>query len=268
VSKQKRKIIKIDEALCNGCGNCISDCAEGALQLVNGKAKLVKEQFCDGFGDCIKGCPTGALKIIEAEADAFDEDATKNHLRVTQGEDAVRRMEAAAQVHEAKNKQPAHPPMGGCPGTRMRMGGGGAAAAKPSQGGSTGHAIKSDLEQWPVQIHLVQPGAPFFKNKELVVLSTCSPIASADVHWRFIRGRGVVVGCPKLDDTEGYAEKLGAILSDPSIPRVVVVRMEVPCCGGLTMIVKNAVELSGRADLIAEEVTVGLSGDILGTRGL
>jgi NAD-dependent dihydropyrimidine dehydrogenase PreA subunit len=267
MSKQKRQIIEIDEELCNGCGNCISDCAEGALQLVDGKAKLVKEQFCDGFGDCIGGCPTGALKIIEAEADDFDEGAVKKHLLETQGEEAVRRMEAAAAAHADKNKT-AHPPAGGCPGTRMRMGSGGGSEAAASQGGPAGHAIKSDLEQWPIQIHLVQPGAPFFKNKELAVLSTCSPIASADVHWRFIRGRGVVVGCPKLDETQGYAEKLGAILSDSSIPKVIVVRMEVPCCGGLSVIVKQAMELSGRSDLKGEEVTVGLNGDIVGTKEL
>ena len=122
---------------------------------------------------------------------------------------------------------------------------------------------ESELTHWPVQIHLVQPGAPFFSNKELVVLSTCSPIASADVHWRFIRGRSVVVGCPKLDNTEPYAEKLGAVLKDSSIPRVIVVRMEVPCCGGLTAIVKQAVRLSGRADLEFEEITVGLNGEVL-----
>jgi NAD-dependent dihydropyrimidine dehydrogenase PreA subunit len=264
--KKKREIIKIDEDLCNGCGDCITGCAEGALQLVDGKAKLVKEQFCDGFGDCIGTCPTGALTIVEEEADEFSEGAVKSHLLETQGEDAVRRMEAAAKVHADKEK-PGHPPAGGCPGTRMRVGKGDA-AAKPATGGATGHAIQSDLQQWPVQIHLVQPGAPFFKNKELVILSTCSPIASADVHWRFIRGRGVVVGCPKLDDTESYAEKLGSILSDTSIPKVIVVRMEVPCCGGLSMIAKKAVELSGRSDLIAEEVTVGLDGDIKDSKPL
>ncbi len=131
---------------------------------------------------------------------------------------------------------------------------------------SAGRPVKineSELNQWPVQIHLVGPGAPFFSNRELVVLSTCSPIASADMHWRFIRGRGVVVGCPKLDRTEGYAEKLGEILKDTSIPKVIVVRMEVPCCGGLTAIVKEAVSLSGRPDLEFEEVTVSLSGEVL-----
>ena len=131
-----------------------------------------------------------------------------------------------------------------------------------------GQAIRSDLEQWPVQIHLVQPGAPFFSNRELVVLSTCAPVASADVHWRFIRGRGVAVGCPKLDDTAGYAEKLGAILRDRSIPKVIVARMEVPCCGGLTAITRQAIALSGRTDLKAEEVTIGVDGSVIGSRAM
>jgi hypothetical protein len=140
----------------------------------------------------------------------------------------------------------------------------------PAPTASTGpaHVLQSDLEQWPIQIHLLSPGAAFFKGRELVVLSTCSPIASADIHWRFVRGRAVAVGCPKLDRTEPYAEKLGAILSEPTIPKVVVVRMEVPCCGGLSAIVKEAVEISGRGDLQAEEVTVGLNGNVLGTRDL
>jgi ferredoxin len=267
----KRQIITIDEAKCNGCGNCVTACAEGALRIVSGKAKLVKEQFCDGFGDCIGDCPTGALKIETRESDAFDVQATKENLRKTQGEDAVRKMEEAAQRHAAKESAarpapPTMPPQGGCPGTRMRMlqkpGGEPACAVSATD---LGHALPSELGQWPVQIHLLSPGAPFFQNRELVVLSTCGPVASADVHWRFIRGRGVAVGCPKLDDTEEYPAKLGAILSDPTIPKVIVVRMEVPCCGGLTAIVKEAVRISGRSDLVAEEVTLSLSGDVIRT---
>lgn len=188
-----RTIITIDEETCNGCGNCITGCAEGALQLVNGKAKLVKEQFCDGFGDCIGTCPTGALTLVEREVPEFD----------------------------------------------------------------------PDLQQWPVQLHLVQPGAPFFKNKEMAILSTCSPIASADVHWRFMRGRSIVVACPKLDRTEPYAGKLSQIFQEPTIPKALIVRMEVPCCGGLTRIVQEAHRLSGRRDLVIEEVTVGLDGTVV-----
>jgi ferredoxin len=272
----KRKIITIDEEKCNGCGNCVTACAEGALKLVNGKARLVKELFCDGFGDCIGDCPTGALKIEERDTDAFDVEATKQYLKATQGEAAVRRMEAAGAAHErgahpGPAARPA-PPMGGCPGSRMRFApktGQAPAASVPAAGaGLPGHVLDSALEQWPVQLHLVQPGAPFFQNRELVVLSTCAPVASADVHWRFLRGRSVVVGCPKLDETGPYAEKLGAILAEPTIPKVIVVRMSVPCCGGLTQIVKEAWQLSGRRDLVVEEVTVDLNGDIMRTVAL
>jgi len=253
----KRKIITIDEELCNGCGQCITACSEGALQLVDGKARLVKEQFCDGFGDCLGECPTGALKIVERDADAFDLPATKAHVQQTRGADGVAQLQKAFQMHM---------PGGGCPGTRMRF----EPKAKPAESvpsaGGPAQAFPSELTQWPVQIHLVNPQAPYFKNRELAVLSTCSPVASADVHWRFIRGRSVVVGCPKLDDTSGYAEKLAAILSEPSIPRVIVVRMEVPCCGGLTAIVTEAAEMTGRDDLVVEEVTIGVNGDHLGSR--
>ncbi len=268
----RRAIITIDEDTCTGCGDCTTACAEGALKIVNGKAKLVKEQFCDGFGDCIKGCPTGALKIEYRDAPEFDVEATKKHLLREQGETAVRRMVEAQQKHEQKPTPPAAAHAhshggGGCPGSRMRFApAGGPAASAPAAPGGDGQAIRSELQQWPVQIHLISPEAPCFKGRELAVLSTCSPVASADIHWRFIRGRAVAIGCPKLDDTEGYAEKLGEILSEPTIPKVTVVRMEVPCCGGLTAIVQKALQLSGRKDLQAEEVTVGLNGDIRGRR--
>jgi Pyruvate/2-oxoacid:ferredoxin oxidoreductase delta subunit len=264
----KRKIIKIDEDLCNGCGNCITACAEGALELVDGKAKIVKDLLCDGFGDCIGECPTGALTIEERECDAFDAQAVEEHLLETSGQAAVDRMKAAAERHAAK-KPESPPPVphagGGCPGSRMRMAKPEAAASPTATGGDMpGQVIKSDLQQWPVQLHLVSPGAPFFMNKELVVLSTCAPIASADAHWRYIRGRGVVVACPKLDRTEPYAGKLAAILQDKTITKVIVLRMEVPGCGGLTHIVEQAVAESGRTDLIFEEVIVGVDGAVKG----
>ncbi|NQU40192.1 MAG: 4Fe-4S ferredoxin [Lentisphaerae bacterium] len=261
----KRQIITIDEALCNGCGECISGCAEGALQLVDGKAKLVKEQFCDGFGDCIGTCPTGALKIEERDSEVFDAEATKINLLVTQGPEAVARMEEAERVHSATQASTPPPRQGGCPGSMARFTETPSTAAPSATSADLpGHVMASDLQQWPVQLHLVQPGAPFFKNRELVVLSTCSPIASADVHWRYIRGRGVVVACPKLDKTEPYAEKLAGILRDETIPKVIVLRMEVPCCGGLTRTVQQAVAQSGRTDLVFEEVIVGVDGTIRG----
>ena len=260
----KRKIIEIDEELCNGCGNCVIGCAEGALQMVDGKAKVVNEKFCDGFGDCIGVCPTGALEIIEREAEEYDEEATKEHVRSMGGDEAVERMEAAA-VDHAADKNPNLPPSGGCPGMKVRFTEQKkeAPAAAPA---TSGQVIPSELNQWPTQLHLVPPVAPFFKDRELVVLSTCAPSASPDVNWRFVRGRGIVIACPKLDRTEGYVEKLAEILKSNGIPKVIIVRMEVPCCGGLTMIVKEAAQLSGRTDLIVEEATIGLNGDLIDTK--
>jgi ferredoxin len=235
----KRKIIEIDEEKCNGCGACVTGCAEGALQSVSGKAKLVSEVFCDGLGACIGECPTGALKIIERDAPEFDEAAVQKHV------------------------QKKTPPPGGCPGMKLRF-------AEPSKvekskvegQGVSGQVIPSELNQWPTQLHLVPVEAPFFKNRELVVLSTCSPSASPDVNWRFIRGRAIAIACPKLDRTEGYVEKLAAILASNGIPKVIIVRMEVPCCGGLTMMTREAARRSGRTDLIVEEAVIGLDGEL------
>jgi len=275
-----RKIIQIDEDLCNGCGNCITGCAEGALAIVDGKARLVKEQYCDGMGDCIGHCPTGALTIIERPAEAFDVEATREFLMTTQGLEAVRKMDAANERHEetlAAQAPSPRPPAGGCPGSRMMASlkqGGTSAPAAPNptatsqSAGGPARVIPSELDQWPVQLHLVQPGAPFFKNKELVILNTCGAVSCPDVHWRYLRGRSVVVACPKLDKTEPYAAKLAGILSDPSIPKVIVVRMEVPCCGGLSMLARQAVAASGRQDLIVEEATLTLDGQLAGTQRL
>jgi Fe-S-cluster-containing hydrogenase component 2 len=267
----KRKIIKIDEELCNGCGNCVIGCAEGALQMVNGKAKVVNEKFCDGFGDCIGVCPTGALEIIEREAEAYDEEATREHVRRVGGDEAVERFEEAAVEHTAENNPNVAPSFskategkptgGGCPGLQVRFGK--EAQKKPAAPSVSGQVIPSELNQWPTQLHLVPTEAPFFKNRELVVLSTCAPSASPDVNWRFVRGRAIAIACPKLDRTEGYVEKLAEILKNNGIPKVISVRMEVPCCGGLTAMVKQAAQLSGRTDLSVEEATIGLDGDLI-----
>lgn len=253
-----RKIIKIDEEKCNGCGDCIVDCAEGALELVNGKAKLVKDVFCDGLGACIGSCPTGALVIEEREAEQFSEEAVKKHLAKSTSANLV-------SITGVKEDKHTSSPCSGsaCPGSAAKMNFNSASqqatAVSPD---APPQAIRSELNQWPVQLHLVQPGAPYFKNKELVVLSTCGPVASADLHWRFMRGRSLVVACPKLDNTDPYVDKLAAILSEPSIPKVIVVRMEVPCCQGLTRITEQAASLSGRSDLALDEITVATNGDI------
>lgn len=261
----KRKIIEINEDLCNGCGECVIGCAEGALKIIDGKAKVVKEQFCDGFGDCIGTCPTGALKIIERDAEAYDIDATREHVRNQGGEEAVKRFNDANDVHDAKSEESA---FSGCPGMQVRMGKkADEKPATPSTAGG-GQVIKSDLEQWPVQLHLVQPTSPFFDGKELVILSTCAPVASPDVHWRYVRGRSLVVACPKLDKTEGYVEKLAGIMAQNNIPKVIVVRMTVPCCGGLTLMAQQAHAMSGRSDLVVEVVTIGLDGELVNTETL
>jgi ferredoxin len=269
----KRKIISINEELCDGCGDCVTACAEGAIAIVDGKARVVKEQYCDGMGDCLGECPTGALTIEERDVPEFDVAATRAHVARGGGAAAVRKFEDAAVRHGIASAPDQAPPEhahhgGGCPGARTRVMQPGAPAVASTTGASglPARVNPSDLGQWPVQIHLVSPRAPFFKERELVIMNSCGGLASADIHWRFLRGRSVVMGCPKLDDTSGYAEKLAAILAEPTIPRAIVVRMEVPCCGGLTAIAQQAVRLSGRSDLVLEEATLALGGEVIAQR--
>jgi NAD-dependent dihydropyrimidine dehydrogenase PreA subunit len=211
VAAMKKKVITINEALCIGCGNCVSSCHQSALQIIDGKARLVKEDFCDGLGKCIGHCPTGALEITEKEVEV---------------------------KYQAKCS---------CP---------------------SSITIDKKNVQWPVQLHLVSPSASFFKDSEIVVLSTCSPVASADVHSRFIKDRSIVVACPKLDRTEGYVEKLRDIFIESQTPRVMVVIMSVPCCKGLSSMVIDAVRLSGRTDLELEEIVIDLEGRFLEAKRL
>jgi len=260
-----RKIITINEELCNGCGNCITGCAEGALQLVDGKAKLVKETYCDGFGDCIGTCPTGALKIIEKEADEFDFNRTIEHVASIRGEAGVQHMREAHKQHEAKLAPPVHAHGGGCPGSRMRFAPPTVKTATPVADNSMPMVMKSEISQWPLQLHLLPTKAPFFDNREMVILSTCAPVTSPDVQWRYIRGRSVAIACPKLDRPDGYVEKLAEIFVSNNIPRVIILRMEVPCCGGLSAMVKMALEKSKPRGLVVDEVTMSLEGEIIKT---
>jgi ferredoxin len=288
-----RKIIKINEDLCNGCGDCGVGCAEGALQIVGGKAKIVREDFCDGFGDCVGACPSGAIIIEEREVPDYDPEAARAHVQRTRGDEGVQQFDLAAERHERAHA----PARGGCPGSQVRVfptAGGGVSPSSPNPssvkgtpasfpaglpdraaerpgassaaGGGPAPVIPPSLGQWPVMLHLVPPHAPFLQDRELCVLSSCSPAAMPDAQWRFIRGRGVVMACPKLDRTEPYVDKLTAILANPSIPRAVVVRMEVPCCSGLTAMTVKAAQACGRRDLEVVEAVVGVDGRYVGER--
>lgn len=237
----KKKIISINEDLCIGCGNCAICCAQGALQIINGKAKLVNENFCDGLGKCIGKCPTDALTIIEKEV----EDVPTLPCGCP-----------GTVARDTRNKT-------SCPSTEAKV------LNKVSAPQSLNSALSSlyenqpsELRQWPVQLHLVNPSATYFQNTEIVVLSTCSPVASSQVHARFIKDRAVVVACPKLDRTEGYVEKLAEIFKISNTPKVSIVIMEVPCCKGLSAIVTEAARLCGRKDLVVEEHIISLDGNL------
>ena len=232
----RRKIIRIDEEKCNGCGQCVTACAEGAIAIVDGKARLVSETYCDGLGNCLGTCPEDAITIEEREADAFDEKAVEAHL--------------------GKGSSSEEPFT--CPGSMVRE-------LKRDAGSGqaeTRGASTSELSQWPVQLALVPPSAPCFRNADLLLVADCVPFAYADFHAKFLRGRPVAVGCPKLDDGEMYVEKLAQIVGQAAVKSVTVVRMEVPCCGGLAVIAEKAMERSGR-DVPVKTIVVGIEGGIL-----
>lgn len=250
----KRKIITINEELCDGCGNCVSACSEGALQIVGGKAKLVKEDYCDGFGDCIGECPTGALVIEEKESKPFDIAATKEHLLKTKGEEAVWRMEEAQKKHEGK----AHDPLPcGCPGSMSRT-----LQIGKTSAGSSGQALPPpQLRNWPVQISLLPLKASYFRGSDLLVAADCCAYAYAGFHNDFIKGHTLAIGCPKLDNAEAYREKLAAILKENDIRSVTVAYMEVPCCKGLVRLVEDAARDSGK-DIPVRKTKIGIQGQI------
>ena len=232
----KRKIIKIDEEKCNGCGLCAQACHEGAIGMVNGKAKLLREDYCDGLGDCLPACPVNAISFEEREAPAYNEEAVK--------------------AAKAQKEQRAQAPLPcGCPGTQSRRIERKAYAAHPVQ------ESESELSQWPVQIKLVPVRAPYFEGANLLVAADCTAYAYGNFHARFIRNRVTLIGCPKLDEGD-YAEKLTAILQNNEIKSLTVVRMEVPCCGGIENAAKRALQASGKF-IPWQVVTIGTDGSIL-----
>lgn len=239
----KRRIIQIDEKRCNGCGACAAACHEGAIAMVEGKARLMRDDYCDGLGDCLPTCPTGAITFVEREAVPYDEAAV---LAAKQ-----RKMQAAGGCPGSA----AHTLQGGCPGSQAKvLSGAMEAPAAPT-------AAPSRLRQWPVQIKLVPIEAPFFDGAKLLIAADCTAYAYAAFHERFIRGHITLVGCPKLDSVD-YSEKLTEILRRNDIREVTVVRMEVPCCGGLEQAAKRALQASGKF-LPWHVVTISTDGRIL-----
>ena len=243
--KVNRKIIHIDENLCDGCGLCVPSCHEKAIQLVDTadgkKARLVKEIYCDGLGDCLGACPTGAITITERFAAPYDEQATAEHIRATRES------------------------LPGCPSAMMQS----------WKSGSEPDKTVSDpsaLQQWPIQLHLVPPVAPFFQGADLVVLADCAAVAYGALQSELVRNKAVVMACPKLDDTSPYLQKLAAIIANNQLKSITVVHMQVPCCRGIVMLVQQArnmvatnvplkrLEISIKGEKLAEEFSVSDSG--------
>ncbi|MFH2091415.1 MAG: 4Fe-4S binding protein [Pseudomonadota bacterium] len=246
--KIMRKIIQIDEERCNGCGNCVLACAEGAIQIIDGKAKVIADKYCDGLGACIGDCPEDALKIVEREADDFDEAAVEALLE-----------------KQAKEKHKAPAAACGCPSAAMKVfPAAGAAdpcgcANKPVLKGAAG---ESALGHWPVQIKLVPPGAPFLKNADLLIAADCVPVAYPHFHRDFLKGKAVMIGCPKFDDAPAYVEKLAQVFAVSGIKSITSVIMEVPCCSAMHMIIKKALEKAA-IDIPFKEVVVSSQGEII-----
>jgi len=226
-AKTKRKIVKIDEEKCDGCGACIPACAEGALQIIDGKARLVSEKYCDGLGACLGECPQGAITIEEREAEEFDEGATKDRLPCGCSSTTTTQFEER-EATDIDLKQ------------------------APSQ---------SMLSHWPVQLALVPPDAPFLQGADLVLAADCVPFAYAGFHQDFLPGHALLVACPKLDDFQAHLKKLTEVLRHSSVKSLTVVHMEVPCCSGLSHMAQQAIRLSGKA-LPFKEVTIGIRGEL------
>lgn len=249
----KRKIITIDEKKCNGCGICVNACHEGAIEMVDGKARLISDEYCDGLGDCLPGCPVGAIEIIEREAAEYNEEEVK------------RRMDE----RKKQEKEKAEPMPCGCPGTMAKM-----IKREPAEGlkvvkikkaneaKNEGEGNMSELRQWPVQISLINPQAQYLDGADLLIAADCTAYAYADFHKDFIKGKITMIGCPKLDDAQFYKEKLATILRNNNIKSLTVVRMSVPCCGGIVNAVKGAMLESGII-VPYSEVTIDPSGNIV-----
>ena len=265
--KTKRNIIEIDEEKCNGCGQCVSACAEGAIQLINGKAKLVSENYCDGLAACLGECPEGALKIVERDADAFDPEAVERYLKEEGFKDSrVQGSKGEMQgncptVFNSELRTPnseLNLPCG-CPSTHLQMFASPCEAANlPAQHSGADSA----LTHWPVQIRLVPPTAPFLEGADLLIASDCTPVAYPAFHTDFLKGKTVLMGCPKFDDAEECINKFAEIFRIADIKSITTLIMEVPCCSKMPLLVQQGMALAGRK-IPFEIVTVGVQGKVL-----
>lgn len=243
--KTKRMIIEIDEELCDGCGACVPSCAEGAIELINGKARVIADKYCDGLGACIGECPNGALRIVERVTDKFDEEAVKDHV-------LTKREQTPPELATLSC---------GCPSTLIQT------FAPPDECRKDNEPVSrtdsaSALSHWPVQIRLIPPTAPFLKNADLLVTADCVPVAYPNFHGDFLRGKIVMVGCPKFDDVQAYVEKFTDIFREAEIRSVTVLSMEVPCCSGLPRIIRQSMEAAGK-NVPLKEYVISSKGKIL-----
>ena len=278
----KRKIINIDENRCNGCGDCLPNCPEGALQIIDGKARLISDLFCDGLGACIGHCPQEAITTVEREAQGYDEKRVMENI-IKQGPNVIKAHLSHLKEHSQNDylkeaidylkknniKVPVdygqkHKDLTGCPGSRMMdltgprdsIASDGKVSDKKDKSSNT----PSQLRQWPVQIMLVGTSAPYLKGADLLIAADCVPFAYADFHKDLLKGKVLLVGCPKLDDLALYKEKITQILKVNSIRSITYAHMEVPCCSGLINIIRSAISASGE-DIPFEDVTIGIKGE-------
>jgi len=254
----KRKMIRIDEEKCDGCGLCIPACPEGALQIIDGKAKLVTESFCDGLGACLGDCPRGALTVEEREVEQYDEEGVIAHIRENSPELLEKHLAHLKAHADELPQHHSHAGISSCPSAQIlqweKKGG-----ALPGR-----EKVSSELGQWPIQLHLVPPHAPYFRNADLALVADCVPFAYGDFHKDFLRGKAVAIGCPKLDDLNAYIDKVAEILRVADVKSLKVVHMEVPCCFGLVHIAREALKKAGK-DIPLEVVKVGIKGEVMET---
>ncbi len=242
--KVNRKIIEIDEELCNGCGQCTIDCAEGAIEIIDGKAKVISDNLCDGLGACIGNCPEDALKIIEREADEFDEEAVEEHLSErAKASPKEEKMACGCPSKHIQEFMPETP----CQAANQPL------SMEPAQ---------SALRHWPVQIRLVPPTAPFLKNADLLVTADCVPVAFPNFHNDLLKGKAVMMGCPKFDETQAYIEKFTDVFNTAELKSITCVIMEVPCCSGLPVIIEKALKASGKI-IPFEMIVVNARGQVI-----